>query len=287
MRRSATNAFEKNFFKLMVNSFFGKTCENVRKYRDIKLATTEERVRKLTSKPSLQGFKIFHEKLAAVELARTSVKLNKPRYIGFTVLDISKTLMYEFHYNVMKKEFPSTKLLMTDTDSFCYQIETEDLYENLLPLAAKWMDFSNYPETHPNFQTQNKGVVGKFKDETNSTPISEFVGLRSKMYAFEYGGASKKTAKGVKKCVTSKKLSIEDYRNCLLQNKSTQNLMYSIRHENHNLYTVKICKVSLSAYDDKRFLIDNTQSCSYGNKRKIDNVIIGEDYEKSPKILKQ
>ena len=119
-RKEAKNSFEKNFFKLMVNSFFGKTCENVRNYKDIKLVISETRLKKLTSKPTFHAFKIFHLNLAAVQLRRTTVKLMKPRYIGFSILEISKCLMYSFHYHAVKKRYPNAKLLMTDTDSFCY-----------------------------------------------------------------------------------------------------------------------------------------------------------------------
>ena len=88
-RKEAKNSFEKNFFKLMVNSFFGKTCENVRNYKDIKLVISETRLKKLTSKPTFHAFKIFHLNLAAVQLRRTTVKLMKPGYDGFSILEIS------------------------------------------------------------------------------------------------------------------------------------------------------------------------------------------------------
>ena len=270
-RKEAKNSFEKNFFKLMVNSFFGKTCENVRNYKDIKLVISETRLKKLTSKPTFHAFKIFHLNLAAVQLRRTTVKLMKPRYIGFSILEISKCLMYSFHYHAVKNRYPNAKLLMTDTDSFCYHIATADLYEDLRD--NQWIDFSNYPLQHPNFNTEYKMVVGKMKDETAGMPILEFVGLRSKMYAYEMcDGVEKKTAKGVKRYVTESKMSTEDFKTCLFSEETKTHSMYSIRHMNHVLYTTKSCKVSLSPYDDKRFLLSNIRSLSYGHTH-IDNMI--------------
>ena len=125
LRQRASSKFEENLFKLMNNSFFGKTCEDVRKYRDVKIAMTEKRVRKLVARPTVKQWKIYEENLAAIQLKRSTVELNKPRYVGMCILDISKVVMYNFHYNYMMKKFPEAKLLFTDTDSFCYWIPTE------------------------------------------------------------------------------------------------------------------------------------------------------------------
>lgn len=266
-RREAKNSFEKDFFKLMVNAFFGKTCENVRNYKDIRLVTTVSSQKKLTSKPSFHAFKIFHSNLAAIQLRRTCVKLMKPRYVGFCILEISKCLMYDFHYNTIRNRYPSARLLMTDTDSFCYHIPTLDIYKDINSEHCSCrFDFSNYPREHPNFNLNNKMVVGKMKDETAGVPIVEFVGLRSKMYSFAYGeNCEKKTAKGVKRYVTENKMSIEDFKTCLFSEEHKTHSMYSIRHLKHILYLSKNTKVSLSPYDDKRFLINNLSSLSYGN----------------------
>ena len=116
LRQAADNKFEESFAKLMNNSFFGKTCEDVRKYKDVKIAMTDERVRKLIAKPNSKQFKIYHENLAAIQLKRNVVTLNKPRYIGMCILDISKIIMYKFHYDFIMPKSPQTKLLFTDTD---------------------------------------------------------------------------------------------------------------------------------------------------------------------------
>ena len=130
-RSNAKNSFEKDFFKLMNNSVFGKTMENLRKRSNIHLVTDEEFSLKLSTKPTFVSSKIFDEHLVGIQMKREIVLLNKPSYVGFSILEMSKTLMYDFHYNYIRKEYPSAKLLSTDTDSFVYHIKTEDIYEDL------------------------------------------------------------------------------------------------------------------------------------------------------------
>ena len=212
LRQQSTSKFEESFAKLMNNAFFGKTCEDVRKYKNVKICRTTEKARKYLSKTSVRSWKMFDEDLLGLSMVRDNVLLNKPRYIGFTVLELSKLVMYDFHYEYMMKEFPKTKLLFTDTDSFCYFIETEkDIYENFQ--KSDWFDFSNYPDGHPMRSTKYKLLPGKFKDEMGGKAIEEFVGLRSKMYSIQSSdGKQKNTAKGVSQSVT---LNHEDYYNCL------------------------------------------------------------------------
>ena len=116
-----------------------------------------------------------------VEMKYSSIKINKPFYIGMSILDLSKWHMYNFHYNVMKAIFGDrVHLHYTDTDSFIYEISSADVYEELRPHARDYFDFSNYPENHMLKNSCNKKVPGKFKDESASKCITEFVGLRSK-----------------------------------------------------------------------------------------------------------
>ena len=116
LRQTASNKFEEQFYKLLNNSFFGKSCEDVRKYKEVKIALTKERVRKLIARPTFKNSKIYHENFAAVQLKRNEVKLNKPRYLGMCILDISKIIMYKFHYDFIMPKYPKTKLLFTDPD---------------------------------------------------------------------------------------------------------------------------------------------------------------------------
>ena len=206
-RTQAKNAFEKDFFKLMNNSVFGKTMENIRKREDIRLVTTPKQLAKLASKPTFIGSKIFNPNLVAVHKIKESLTLNRPAYVGMCILDLSKTLMYDFHYNHVKKQYGNkAKLLFTDTDSLTYEIEAEDVYQDFWN-KKEMFDNSDYPSNHQFFDATNKKVIGKFKDEAAGIPITEFVGLRSKMYSYikdnNNGG---KTAKGIKTNVIKKEI---------------------------------------------------------------------------------
>ena len=199
-RTNAKNAFEKDFFKLMNNSVFGKTMENLRKRADVRLITDEKKLMKMTSKPTYVNSNIFNENLVAVHKIKETLTLNRPAYVGMCILDLSKTLMYDFHYNFVKKKYGSkAKLLFTDTDSLTYEIEADDVYQDFWNDKEKF-DNSDYPKNSPFFDKTNKKVIGKFKDEAASIPITEFIDLRSKMYSYQKdnqkGG---KTAKGIKK----------------------------------------------------------------------------------------
>ena len=144
LRKEAKNGFEKNFFKLMNNSVFGKTMENVRKHRDIKLVTTDEKRNKLVSEPNYHTTKRFSENLLAIEMKKTKVKMNKPVYLGMSILDISKTLMYKFWYDYIKPKYEDgAKLCYTDTDSLIIHIITEDVFADISDDVERWFDTSN------------------------------------------------------------------------------------------------------------------------------------------------
>ena len=197
-RKNAKNAFEKDFFKLMNNSVFGKTMENLRKRVDVRLVTDNKKLIKLASKPTYVSSKIFNENLVAVHKIKETPTLDKPAYVGLCILDLSKVLMYDFHYNYIKNKYDNkARLLFTDTDSLTYEIEAEDVYKDFWNDKDKF-DNSDYPKSSPYFDKTNKKVIGKFKDEAAGVPICEFVDLRSKMYSYikdnQTGG---KTAKGI------------------------------------------------------------------------------------------
>ena len=168
LRKEAKNDFEKDFFKLMNNSVFGKTMENLRKHRDIKLVTTDEKRSKLISEPNYHTTKRFSENLLAIEMKKTKVKMNKPVYLGMSILDISKTLMYKFWYDYFKPKYgDKAKLCYTDTDSFIIHIITEDFFEDIADDVTKWFDTSNYDENNkrPLPIGKNKIIYDFFKDE--------------------------------------------------------------------------------------------------------------------------
>ena len=267
-RAGAKNAFEKDFFKLMNDSVYGKTCENLRKRVDVRLVTDKSKLSKLASKPTYVNSKIFTEDLVAVHKIKETLKLDRPAYVGMCILDLSKTLMYDFHYNYIKKRCNNkAKLLFTDTDRLCYEIETQDIYEELRQ-DRNLFDNSDYPKDSKFFGSTNKKVIGKFKDEAAGMPIVEFIGLRSKMYSYvKDNGKNKKTAKAVRKYVIKKNITHENYKDCLLSRKQMLHSMRTIRSECHQIGSYQLNKISLSCFDDKRYILeDGITSYAYGHK---------------------
>ena len=266
-RKNAKNTFEKDFFKLLNNACFGKTMENLRKRVDIRLVTSKHKLLKLASKPTFVSSKIFNDNMVAVHKIKETLTLNKPAYVGMVILDLSKTLMYDFHYKYIKKKYgDNSRLLFTDTDSLTYEIQAEDVYQDFWN-DRHLFDNSDYPESSPYFDKTNKKIIGKFKDEAAGVPITEFIGLKSKMYSYvkenQTGG---KTAKGIKKNVIKNDVKHEDYKKTLLENKQMYHKMKTIRSQNHQLGSYEINKVSLSCFDDKRYIHDNgISSYAYGH----------------------
>ena len=269
LRTASKNDFEKDFFKLMNNSVFGKTMENIRNRVDIRLVNEEKQAKKLVSKPTFERRKIFCADLAAVHMKRTKIKFDKPIYVGFCILDLSKTLMYDFHYNyIVKKYGPKQKLLFTDTDSLAYEIKTDDFYQDINEDVPEKFDTSNYAKNHPSgIKTgYNKKVIGMMKDECGGKQITEFVGLRAKMYSYKVDKIEEKKAKGVKKNVIKKDISFNDYYKCLREKNPVYRKMNLIRSHNHEIYSETINKIALSADDDKRNVDkDGISTLAYGH----------------------
>ena len=180
-RKNAANFFEKDLFKLMNNSVFGKTMENLRKRISVKLVNNAKDYVRCISKPSFVSRKIFSKNSVAIHEIKPVLTLNKPIYVGFSILDLSKLLMYEFHYKYIKSKFDA-KLLFTDKDSLVYEIKTEDVYENFYQ-DKNLFNFREYPLDSKLFDPDNKKLIGKKKDEFKGRIISEFVGLKSNMYS--------------------------------------------------------------------------------------------------------
>ena len=272
LRAQAKNNFEKDFFKLMNNSVFGKTIENIRNRVDVKLVNTEEKFKKLVAKPNFKSRKIFNENLISVHMKKTSLTMNKPVYLGMCILDLSKTLMYDFHYNyIIPKYGNKAKLLFTDTDSFLYELETEDFYKDISGNVRDRFDTSEYNEGHPSGIPTgiNKKVLGMFKDEAKGKIIKEFVGLRAKLYSYimEEGEENKK-CKGVKKQVVEENITHEDYKTCLLTGKEILRKQNILRSYDHEVYTEEVNKIALSAADDKRYLLtDSFDTLAWGHYR--------------------
>ena len=182
LRMSATNDLEKDFFKLMNNSVFGKTMENIRKHRNIGLVTTEEKYLRTVMKPNFKSGVLFGENLMGCEMGKTKVVMNKPVYLGQAIPDLSKIIMYEFHYDYMVPKYglEKLKLCYMDTDSLVYDIKTEDFYEDIANDVEARFDTSGYCKTdfRPLLIGLNKKVIGLMKDELGGKIMTEFVALR-------------------------------------------------------------------------------------------------------------
>ena len=182
-RMNAANEFEKTFFKLIINSVYGKTMENVRKRVNVKLINNEKKYSKVVSRPSFLSQKILDKNLVAVHKIKPVLLLNKPIYVGFSILELSKMIIYDWHYNYFVKKFVVCSLLFTDTDSLVYEIKDVDSVYDKVFRDKKLFDFSRYDKKSIFYDCANKKVIGKMKDEMSGKVIAEFVGLRSKVYS--------------------------------------------------------------------------------------------------------
>ena len=257
LRMAATNDFEKDFFKLMNNSAFGKTMENIREHRNIKLVTTEDKYLRTVMYPNFKSGVLFGENLMVCEMGKIKVVMNKPVYLGQAILDLSKIVMYEFHYDymVLKYGLEKLKLCYMDTDSLVYDIKTEDFYEDIANDVEARFDTSGYSKT--DFEllpiSVNKKVIGLMKDELRGKIMTEFVALRPKLYSYKkLDGSEDKKCKGIKKCVVKKTLTFEDYKACLFSDSTDYRSQLMFRSAKHEVHTIEVNKVALNRDDDKR-----------------------------------
>ena len=244
-------SLKKIFLKLMINSAYGKTIENLRKRINVRLVNNEKDFLKYTSRPTYVTHKLFDKDFAAIHEIKPVLVLNKPIYVGFTVLDLSKWKMYDFHYNFIKKKI-NAELLFTDTDSLTYEIKSEDVYKEFY----KWkdlFDFSNYSKDSRFYDESNKKVIGKMKDEYGGVIIDEFIGLKSKMCSIKkIDGSESSTAKGVNIAT-----EVNEFKDVLFNKKIIKNKMKRIRAKQHKIGTYEVDKISLSCFDDKRQVLDD------------------------------
>ena len=219
LRKVADNDFEKGFYKLMNNAVFGKMMGNVRKHRDIKLVTANKKRSKLVSEPNYHTINLISEDFSIIEMKKTKVKMNKPIYLGLSILEISKILMYEFWYDYMKPKYDNNVKLCTD--SFIMNIKTNDFYKDIANDVEIRFDTSNYEVNRLLPVGKNKKVIGLMKDELGGKIITEFVTLKPKTYSYlTDDGKEDKKAKGIKKCVIKNMIKFNDYKKCLLNDEA-------------------------------------------------------------------
>ena len=255
LRTAATNDFEKDFFKLMNISVFGKTMENIRKHRNIGLVTTEEKYLHTVMKPNFKSGVLFGENLMGCEMGKIKVVMNKPVYLGQAILDLSKIVMYEFHYDYMVPKYglEKLKLCYMDTDSLVYDIKTEDFYEDIVDNIPARFDTSGCCPNRPLPVGLNKKVIGLMKDELGGKIMTDSVALRPKLYSYKkLDGLEDKKFKGIKKCIVKKTLTIEDYKTCLFNDSTEYRSQLMFRSAKHEVHTIEVNKATLNRDDDKR-----------------------------------
>ena len=237
--------------------------ENVRKHRDIKLVTTDKKRNKLVSEPNYHTMNYISEDLSIIEMNKTKVKMNKPIYLGLSILD---------WYDYMKPKYnDNVKLCYMGTDSFVMNIKTKDFYKDISSDVDKRFDTSNYEVNRPLPTGKNKKVIGLIKDALGGKIITEFVTLRPKTYSYlTDDGKEDKKAKGTKKCVIKRMIKFDDYKSCLLKDKVLLKSQQRFISKKHDVYTEDINKIALSNDDDKRIVSsDKITSYPYGYKGKI------------------
>ena len=264
LRKTAKNDFEKNFFKLMNNADFGKMIENVRKRRDVKLRVTEERRKKLVSKPNYASCTAFSDHLMAIEMRKTCIYMDKPILVGQAILDKSKELMYRFFCDHLKPKYrDKLQLLYMDNDSFVLSIETNDFFKDTKDDLKEWFDTSCYdknmvlPKEFADNASVNKKVIGKMKDDWVSMYMTEFVALSPKIYAYQQIHIDKtlseeRKARGTNKMVTKMSLSFDRYKKRLFDNETVECIQHRIKSTPYSKDTVEMTKIALKSYDNKR-----------------------------------
>ena len=298
LRKHSKNDLEKDLFKLMNNAIFGKSMENVLNRSNIKLINNDpEKLLKMIRQPNFQNAYQISNKLCLVESKPIKKIFNKPIYLGACILETSKLHMYQFWYDHLKNKYNNkAELMYTDTDSLIIQVEIDDIYKDMLE-DKNLNDFSKYPTNHPNYNIINKKVLGKFKDELNSLIITEFIGLKPKMYSFDYidnnikinkceydeynniiiNGNDKRIVlkydeynnivvnnnihKGIKKLIS---LKHNEYKRSLYKEEILYKEFYNLQLNKQNIYLDKIKKIALNPFESKRYWIDNINSLPYG-----------------------
>ena len=276
-RSMSSSSFKKDFYKLMNNSVYGKTNENLRNRVNVEVITNRDIALKRVCKPSFKRSMTVHDDLVVMQCATVNLELNKPVFVGFTILELSKLLMYDFHYRKMLRRYETLNLCFTDTDSLLYEVYTEDLYADMLENKTDF-DFSEYPFDHPNYDATNKKVIGKFKDELNSLTLEEFIGLRPKCYSLLYYGkvknnivehydiTEKQTAKGTKEIVKNAVLRHNHYKQCVENLETVRVKQNVIRSKAHQIGSYNQTKLALTAFDTKRYIKDDgIHTLAYGH----------------------
>ena len=239
--------------------------ENVRQYKNIRLISCGRQHTLYTSRPQFTRFEIIDENLVCAELIKPRIILNKPIFCGLSILDLSKRYMFDFHYNVIRKNFDSARVAFCDTDSFIYHLKTDNIFDELKKIK-KYMDFAKYPRNHELFDNSKKNVPGFFKDEMAGTLIRSFCGLHAKCYSIlTFDNEQKLATAGITRFCHDA-LTHDKFVSVLADNSFCRVKQKTIVSKNHELFTVMTDRVALSAMDPKRYVLDDyVKTLPYGH----------------------
>ena len=231
-------------------------------------------------KPNFKSGVLFGENLMGCGMGKIKVVMNKPVYLGQAILDLSKIVMYEFHYDYMKRKYKSDKLQLCymDTDSLIYHIKTKDFYADIMDDISARLDTSGYCPNRPLPVGLNEKVIGLMKDELGSTIMTEFIALRPKLYSYKVlDGKESKKCKGIKKCIVKKTLTFEDHKTCLFKDSTEYRSQLMFRSTKHEVHMIEVNKVALNRDDDKRISKrDGISTLARGHKSLSWSPILGE-----------
>jgi hypothetical protein len=269
-RKEATTEVKRSLYKYLINSIYGKMAQAVRKYLTVKFILKEHLLNRYLTHPCHMSHRIIGPTCVAFFRKDKTVTLDKPYAVGFSILEKSKRLMGGLYYKFIQPALgghENVNVLMSDTDSLVLQFGNQvraDALEKLKPV----MDFSNYPKLHPLYDPTRKSVPGFFKDENAGTPLIELAALRAKCYAMRtLDKSTTARCKGIKKTVV-KEFKIDMYKNCLAKVVVTRAVMHRIQARNFKISTLRIRKVCMSSFDDKRHIhVCGLHSLAYGSWR--------------------
>jgi hypothetical protein len=274
LRVQSETDFGKRLWKLFANAVFGKFIERTRDYLNVKMCREAEVCSRTISSPRFSNMKIISEGFVAIFLKQSTVFLNKAFPIGFTILERSKDFMYQQFYEVIRPALSDcdVQVLFSDTDSFGISIKSSEINVDHFDRLSNIFDFSNYPPTAKQYSKKHASKLGYWKDEIQGQRMLEFVGLRSKTYAFligEEGEEKNATLKSKCKGVTKgykKTIPFQKFKRCIEKFSKVVLQQYHIRASNHIVKTLKVQKTCFSSFDDKRYLLCAIHSVPYGSK---------------------
>lgn len=266
-RKSAPTESLKNMYKLLCNALYGKMIEGVFGRMDVKFNTTRAQAMYHSSSPLYKGTVICDEDFTMTFMKKKKVKMNQSWAVGFSILELSKLRMQSLFYETIQPSFGVGKccVLMSDTDSFLLEVEAESV-DGAVKKINSIMDYSNYPKDHEFYSPLKAKALGYVKNESPTSDIIEFVGLKAKTYMFRTRDKTKHVrAKGVKRSHQSK-IRFEEMKKCIEQISSKEVTTTFIRSKNHIIKLMKGSQIAFSSFDDKRFLLCPIHSVPYGSK---------------------